>query len=142
MSFRKSSARLSERAAERKFIKLCCHSINQKSLIEGNSGNRKKNRSELLAERKNKLIQTAEFAPDAILVYACTIYLQAYFGSERRMILELFKGWIKWRIDNLRIITEAKIERIYYRFVKGYTELEWREKIQSELAFFLDDAKS
>ena len=141
MHIRKNSFEWSG-ASERKFIKLCYRSLNQKPPAKNENKIRKKPRAELLAERKNKLLQIARDSPDVITVHACVIYLQTYYGSERTMIKELFKYWIWWTVERLRMKAEIRLEYFYYRFIRGYSEQQWKAKAEIELVHFLNEIDS
>lgn len=136
MIFSKNSDR-SDRAQEKRFVKNCYRFRGKNSSPQAAGSIRKKRRAELLAERKAKLAEIADSAaPDALVVFACLIYLRAYFGSERRMIYELIKTHAVWQIEKLQVKTEIRLERIYYRFLRGYTEKQWQIKLDAELKNF------
>ena len=101
-----------------------------------------KSRAELLTERKNKLIEIADSAPDALVVYACLIYLRAYFGSGSRVIREVIKSNLHWRIQTLSIIWELNLERFYYLFVKGFSERDWQARLDAEIEDFNGENES
>lgn len=97
----------------------------------------KRSRKDLLSQRKAMLKEIAEFTPDTIVVLACLNYLKAYFGSEGRMICELLKNSAHWQLQILQIKTETRLEWLYYRFVKGFSETEWQAKLDSEIEDFI-----
>ncbi len=127
---------------EKRFIKSCYRSLGSKrSEPPAKKGIRKKRRSELLIERRNNLVQTAGSAavPDVITVHACLIYMRAYFGSERRMIYELIISRARWQLLSAQVRTEIWLERIYYRFVRGYTEKQWQALLNTKIEHSADE---
>lgn len=128
------------RADEKRFIKNCYRYLESNSSPLKEKAVPKKSRADLLAERKSRLVKIASSAaPDALIVYACQVYLQTYFGNEWQMIYGLIKSRILWQIENAQIRTEILIERIYYRYFCGYTEKQWQTKLNTELEDFLKE---